>query len=188
MVPVIRVDDEVFTELQQRAVDLGLVFGTPNQVLRGVLGLEGRDKNQPPTEKGETHIMPGNDGTTPKSSTPVELPTSRLPALQGLIDQLLPTVQQLLGKSGSALTVVKSKYWVGYPNNFFALRVQDARKRDLCIEIYGAPEGFSTPGARLQIRPGRPGYSRFNIDHDSQIPDTNQVIRQAYELKQQRRK
>jgi hypothetical protein len=40
MTPVIRIDDEVMGELKRRAVDLGLIFGTPNEVLRGILGLD----------------------------------------------------------------------------------------------------------------------------------------------------
>ena len=38
--PVIRIDDEVMRELQSRAIDMGLVFGQPNQVLRRVLELD----------------------------------------------------------------------------------------------------------------------------------------------------
>ena len=39
MAPVIRIDDEVMNELKKRAVDLGLVFSTPNEVLKAVLKL-----------------------------------------------------------------------------------------------------------------------------------------------------
>ena len=39
MAPVIRIDDEVMEELKKKAVDLGLVFSTPNEVLRAVLDL-----------------------------------------------------------------------------------------------------------------------------------------------------
>lgn len=39
MTPVIRIDDDVWSELKRRAVDLGLVFEPPNAVLRVVLGL-----------------------------------------------------------------------------------------------------------------------------------------------------
>ena len=39
MAPVIRIDDEVMDKLKKRAIDLGLVFSTPNEVLRAVLGL-----------------------------------------------------------------------------------------------------------------------------------------------------
>ena len=39
MTPVIRIDDEVMDRLKKRAIDLELVFSTPNEVLRAVLGL-----------------------------------------------------------------------------------------------------------------------------------------------------
>lgn len=42
--PVVRVDDEVWEELKKRAVSLGLVFDTPNTVLRRVLGLKEKPK------------------------------------------------------------------------------------------------------------------------------------------------
>ncbi len=38
--PTIRIDDDVMGALQERAVKEGLVFGSPNQVLRIVLGLD----------------------------------------------------------------------------------------------------------------------------------------------------
>ena len=41
--PTIRVDNEVMQELQQRAYREGLVFGSPNQVLRLVLELDSRN-------------------------------------------------------------------------------------------------------------------------------------------------
>ena len=40
MTPVIRIDDQVMDELKARAVPLGMVFDTPNAVLRRVLGLD----------------------------------------------------------------------------------------------------------------------------------------------------
>ena len=48
--PVIRIDEEVMRELQRKAIDMNLVFGQPNQVLRRVLGLD--DKSQGHSEKG----------------------------------------------------------------------------------------------------------------------------------------
>ncbi|MDY6911065.1 MAG: hypothetical protein SVM79_01705, partial [Chloroflexota bacterium] len=39
MAPVIRIDDSVMNELKEKAVGLGLVFSTPNEVLRAILGL-----------------------------------------------------------------------------------------------------------------------------------------------------
>jgi len=38
--PVIRIDDEVLTELKRLAVVYGLVFKPPNAVLRRALGLD----------------------------------------------------------------------------------------------------------------------------------------------------
>ena len=40
MGPTIRVDDEVMDAIKNQAVEFGLVFGTPNAVLRRALGLE----------------------------------------------------------------------------------------------------------------------------------------------------
>jgi hypothetical protein len=40
MAPVIRIDDEVMGKLKEHAVSLGLVFGTPNEVLRRILALD----------------------------------------------------------------------------------------------------------------------------------------------------
>ena len=43
MAPVIRIDDEVMDELKRRAIDLELVFSTPNEVLRAIFRLEKQD-------------------------------------------------------------------------------------------------------------------------------------------------
>jgi hypothetical protein len=40
MAPVIRIDDEVLGELKKRAIALGLVFSTPNDVLRVILRID----------------------------------------------------------------------------------------------------------------------------------------------------
>lgn len=40
MAPVIRIDDDIERLLKRLAVELDMVFGTPNQVLRRVLGVE----------------------------------------------------------------------------------------------------------------------------------------------------
>lgn len=43
MAPVIRIDDEVMSKLKEQAVALNLVFGTPNEVLRVILGLDEKE-------------------------------------------------------------------------------------------------------------------------------------------------
>lgn len=50
MAPVIRIDNEVMSKLKEHAKNLDLVFGTPNEVLRVVLGLDRREP-QPTLEK-----------------------------------------------------------------------------------------------------------------------------------------
>lgn len=79
MTPVIRIDDEVMGELKKRAIDLELVFSTPNEVLRAVFGLDKQDVTQVeklvdieirnphssqqyhfiPIPKGKRHFFPG---------------------------------------------------------------------------------------------------------------------------------
>jgi hypothetical protein len=46
MTPVIRIDDEVMSELKKRATDLDLVFEPPNATLRIVLGLDSLPSRQ----------------------------------------------------------------------------------------------------------------------------------------------
>ena len=64
----IRIDDQVMNELEKRAVEEGLVFGSPNQVMRLVLGLDGSDgpvgdevtksEGTMPTSKDQSHSEP----------------------------------------------------------------------------------------------------------------------------------
>ncbi len=68
MTPVIRIDDEVMDALKKRAVDLGLVFSTPNEVLRAVLGIDRQDDTlvpdfvdieiRNPQAKQQYHLIP----------------------------------------------------------------------------------------------------------------------------------
>ncbi len=44
MAPVIRIDEQVMDKLQKEAIRLGLVFGTPNEVLRAILDLNANEK------------------------------------------------------------------------------------------------------------------------------------------------
>lgn len=68
MTPVIRIDDEVMNKLMEKAIGFGLVFGTPNEVLRTLLGLHKQDvvisdkyvdiEMKNPSKKQEYHFMP----------------------------------------------------------------------------------------------------------------------------------
>ena len=42
--PAIHIDDDVMRELQNRAIRFGLVFSSPNRVLRRILDIDGRDQ------------------------------------------------------------------------------------------------------------------------------------------------
>ncbi len=53
MSKVIRIDDEVFRKLQEKAAELGIPFSSPNNVLRIILGL--------PSLPGPSH-QPGREG------------------------------------------------------------------------------------------------------------------------------
>ncbi len=76
MTPVIRIDDEVMDELKKRAIHLGLIFGTPNEVLRSILKLDkqGNLDKQVHKEFGRTaDIRIGNASTAllyPRIPTP----------------------------------------------------------------------------------------------------------------------
>ena len=55
MTPVIRIDDEVMSTLKKRAIELGLVFESPNATLRRVLGLDSQvliEKEDTPRKGG----------------------------------------------------------------------------------------------------------------------------------------
>ncbi len=43
MTPVIRIDDEAMGELKKKAIEFELVFSTPNEVIRTLLGLHKQD-------------------------------------------------------------------------------------------------------------------------------------------------
>ena len=49
MAPTIRIDEEVMTELKERAKTMDMVFGTPNAVLRRLLGI-----SEPVTKERDT--------------------------------------------------------------------------------------------------------------------------------------
>ena len=46
MTPVIRIDEEVMNKLKERAMEYNMVFSTPNDVLKVILGLTRISDNQ----------------------------------------------------------------------------------------------------------------------------------------------
>jgi len=171
MTPVIRIDDDVMNELKKRAVDLDMVFSSPNEVLKVVLVLTTADKNLPDLPKKPTVAR----------NTSGEMPQSSDPEVQELLDGLLQGISDLC----SCFNLAKSGRWIASPN-FMTITVQDARAHNLAITVYGSIDDFKNLQSNVHIQPDRSGYSRFNIDRQDQLPSAIQVIRRAHQLKQKR--
>ena len=91
------------------------------------------------------------------------------------------TIMEILGEKNKDI-VGKSGKWVASPNNFVAIKVQDKRKRNLAITVYGNPGKFNGIRHNLVIKPDRSSWSRFSVDRCDQLPSAIQVIRHAYQL------
>ena len=180
MMPVIRIDDDVLGELQSRAVEFNLVFGTPNQVLRQILGLERpKEVNDMPNQEQQEHG---------KSSSYDDQLRSSDPAVQEIINGLKLPLEHLLHSSGNRLMYHRiSEKWVAHPNNFVAIKVQEARAKNLYVAVYGTPDDFSNFASSLQIKRERSrSYSGFRINKPDQVAAALQVIKRAYDIKAER--
>ncbi len=56
MAPTIRIDEEVMEEIKKKAVEYGLVFSTPNEVLRSVFKLEKQIGNKQVTITTDKYV------------------------------------------------------------------------------------------------------------------------------------
>ena len=188
MAPVIRIDDDVMERLKQRAIELRLVFSTPNEVLRVVLGagngISSEAGNSLPvgTENpGGTQCVVYND--TPNTDT--SGPSSKDAALQRLLGEVVSTIREIAGDTVYFEKQEKSGVWMAQPNNFMTIRVQEARKRDLCITVYGNLEDFEDLETVFEIKRDRGSYSRFNLSSDDEIEilDVPKVLQRSFQLK-----
>ena len=173
MAPTIRVDDDVMTQLQEEAIRRGLVFGTPNQVLRHVFridGVEGDGKNR---DALIAHIQ----GSRQVSE---QVPRSHKPEVQAILDILLPGLHKIAPRCDLKK---EGERWVMRPNNFATLTVADKRGSHVTVTVYGELNRFSGAATALDIKKDRNSYSRFNIDDVSQVHDAIRVLQTAYELK-----
>ena len=96
MVPVIRIDDEVFAALQKRAVPL---VDTPNTVLRGLLGLSIASQEKRPRTAFRRDLG-RKEGATPRET--FRAPILRtLSALEGRAETatVLKGVEKIMGKN-----------------------------------------------------------------------------------------
>ena len=67
----------------------------------------------------------------------------------------------------------QARKWVNYPDNFLAMVIQP-RDKSFAVHIKGNPDSFDAPS--LDIKPDRGSYSRFKLQHHSQLADAIQVV------------
>lgn len=170
MTPVIRIDEEVMNKLKERAVEYNMVFSTPNDVLKIILGLATKTDNQ----------SKSSERSTPVKNTALRFPKSTDPKVQKLIDGIIPVINSL-SQEGMKYYELSGK-WVAYPNNFVAIKVQDARAKNLAITVRGNLSKFDDFHNELDIKPDRPGHSRFWVDREDQLAVAIRAIKRAYEF------
>lgn len=154
-------DDDVRDELIKRAIELDMVFGSVNEVLRVILNMN----------KKNTDVNSDN------------YPSSRVHEVQALLDGLKDTIFSI-SKNGMKY-YSKNKRWVASPN-VVTITVQDARSNNLRVTVYGRPDEFKSIKPTLNIKEDMAGYSRFVINNNSQLPSAIEVIKHSYKLKKNR--
>lgn len=82
---------------------------------------------------------------------------------------------------GSVTFIQEGERWVARPHNFVTFKVQSSRNRDLVITLRGNPVEYESL-AELQLKPDRPGHSRFNFSSASQLQAAATHIKRAYHL------
>ena len=183
--PVLRVDDDVIKALKKKAIELDLIFSTPNQVLRTLLCLD------VPVQQERNHVM---FDTSPQltHAEPIgeeRIFTSADPKVRQIIDEFLPHLQNVLSSSKDYLQYYPiSGRWISHPNNFVAIKIQQARAKDLSVSVYGRPNDFEEVVDEIELKPDRTNYSRFNLKSQTQVSEAIRIIKFALVIKQRDRK
>jgi hypothetical protein len=161
----ITLDDDVYLKLVEKAIELNMVFGSANDVIKIVLNMEKQK-----TKSGSDNY-----------------PTSKIPEVQSLLNGLRDTIFSI-SKIGMEYHK-KNRRWVADPNTV-TITVQDARSRNLRITVYGRPHEFENifGGVKpeLDIRGDMAGYSRFVLNSKNQLPFAVKVIQHSYNIKKER--
>ena len=166
--PTIGVDDTVMEKLKELAIEQGLIFRTPNEVLRRALGIDGMERD------------------TMQAAVPSEgldttgIPSSRNPVLQNLLSLLLPQLQNITGRP-SHFELKPTGRWVHLPDNFVTVKPQE-RIQDLALTVYGDPHDFRDLKPSFEMKRDQNSYSRFKISRADQVPEAVRVINRAWEL------
>ena len=134
MPKTIRLEDSTWSELEKKGIELaanrGSAIGiTPDAIIRYILEIDDSD--------------PSNSSL---SGTPLTRPHSSVQSVQQLLDGILNGVEAILGPV--TLVPTQSGRWISQPSNFFTVKPQDARNRDVAVTVYGEPQDFSNGPVR----------------------------------------
>ena len=173
----VRLEDSTWSELEKRGVALAASRGsaigiTPDAIIRYILEIGDSSRPHPTTPD------PSLAGTTPTR------PHSTVQAVQHLLDGILSGVETIL--EPVTLVPTQSGRWISQPSNFFTVKPQDARNRDVAVTVYGEPQDFSNVAGSLIIRKDRSSYSRFNVATNQEVSDAIRVICASADLKDKR--
>ena len=177
MSKTIRLEDSTWSELEKKGIELassrGSAIGiTPDAIIRYILEID----------DSSTSSL-----TTPDPSlalTTFTRPHSSVQSVQQLLDGILSGVETILGPV--TLIPTQSGKWLSKPSNFFTVKPQDARNRDVAVTVYGEPQDFSSVAGSLVIRRDQNSYSRFNVTTDQEVSDAVKVICLSADLKANR--
>ena len=173
----VRLEDSTWSELEKRGVALAASRGsaigiTPDAIIRYILEIGDSSTSNP---------------TAPDPSLPVTTstrPHSSVQSVQQLLDGIVSGVEAILGPV--TLVPTQSGRWISQPSNFFTVKPQDARNRDVAVTVYGEPQDFSNVADSLIIRKDRSSYSRFNVATNQEVSDAIKVICASADLKDKR--
>ena len=110
--------------------------------------------------------------------------------VQNLLDALTPLIQDICP---GRFHRTESGRWLPQDRNFVIFKLQEARKSNIAITLYGRPSEFESILAKagdtshLSFGPGRGSYSHFYLDRLDDVQAAADLIRGAYELKVRRR-
>ena len=173
----VRLEDSTWSELEKRGVALAASRGsaigiTPDAIIRYILEIDDSSTSNPTASNSSL------------SGTPLTRPHSSVQSVQQLLDGILNGVEAILGPV--ALVSTQSGRWISQPSNFFTVKPQDARNRDVAVTVYGEPQDFSSVAGSLAIRRDRASYSRFNVATNKEVSDAVKVICLSADLKNDR--
>ena len=161
----ITLDDDVFFELVNKAIEVNMFFCSANDVLRVILNVK----------KKETEVNSDN------------YPSSKVSEIQSLLNGLRDTIFSI-SKNGMKYHS-NNRRWVADPNTV-TITVQDARSRNLRITVYGRPHEFEDifGGVKpeLEIKDDMASFSRFILNNEKQLPFAIKVIQHSYNIKKER--